>query len=144
MGEKIVGEVYKGPCGILKDSDWLTAETLPTDRDTVLQIESVHRFTNLKLGGGQRQDVKRSAGALKFAGRERMLLLNSTNLKVMSALFGADTGKWFGQHIALHVERVSAFGQQVDAIRIRPQRIKAPPAAKVEANGDAPREPGSD
>lgn len=140
MVEKIVGEVYRGPAGLLKDSNFLTAETIPTDKDTIVQIENVQRFKDLKLGGGGRQDVKKSAGALKFAGKDRMLILNATNLRVMSALFGPDTGKWFGQWIALHVDRVSAFGQQVDAIRIRPERIKPPAAGAAEPK----REPGQE
>ena|SRR5688572_17965757 len=136
MAEKIVGESYRGPSGLLKDTDWLTAETIPTDKDTQVQVEDVQRFKNLKLGGGQRQDVKKSAGALKFKGKDRMLILNATNLKVMSALFGSNTAGWVNQWIALHVERVAAFGMQVDAIRIRPERIKPPMAEKVAANGD--------
>lgn len=147
MAEKVVGETYRGPAGLLKDSDYLTAETIPTDKDTLVQIQEVQRFKNLKLGGGQRQDVKKSAGALKFAGKDRLLILNSTNIKVLCALFGSDTAKWFSQWIALHVEKVSAFGQTVDAIRIRPTRVKAPTEktekADVPPRADVPYDPNS-
>lgn len=150
MGEKITGESYKGPAGILKDSDWLTSEAIPTDRDTVVEVEDVQRFRNLKLNGGARNETKKSAGALKFKGKDRMLLLNATNLKVMCALFGSNTAAWFGKAIALHVEKVSAFGQTVDAVRIRPDRnVKLPAPAKngsdrPDVEWDGPKESKSD
>ena len=50
MGEKLeAGELYRGPCGILKDSAWITAETLPTDRDTIVEIEAVIRRKLVKF-----------------------------------------------------------------------------------------------
>ena len=50
MAEKLeAGEAYRGPCGILKDSQWLSAETIPADRDTILQIEKVVRRKSVKF-----------------------------------------------------------------------------------------------
>lgn len=124
MGEKMeAGEIYKGPCGVLKDSNWLTAETLPTDRDTVVQIEAVVRRREVKF----KNETKHSYGSLRFKGKEKELGLNSTHLKVLKALFGSDTSNWFGQYIALYVDPdVSAFGQIVSAVRIRARKVEAP------------------
>lgn len=137
MSEKLeAGDVYRGPCGVLKDSNWLSAETIPADRDTILQIEKVVRRKSVKF----KNETKIGYGSLKFTGREKELGLNSTNLRVLSALFGSDTGKWFGQWIALYVDpQVSAFGQIVSAVRIRAK--KPEPPAK---GAPVPREPGED
>lgn len=124
MGEKLEnGEVYKGPCGILKDSNWLSAETLPADRDTLVQIEAVIRRKTVKF----KNETKHNYGSLRFKGAQKELGLNSTHIKVLKALFGPDTSAWFGQWIALYVDPdVSAFGQIVSAVRIRAKKVDAP------------------
>lgn len=156
MGEKLeAGEIYKGPCGVLKDSNWLSAESLPADRDTVVQIEAVVRRREVKF----KNETKHSYGSLRFKGASKELGLNATHIKVLKALFGSDTSKWFGQWIALYVDPdVSAFGQIVSAVRIRARKVDPPargsasskpaPAAteetKPEEPGDAPTEDASD
>lgn len=131
MGEKLeAGEIYKGPCGVLKDSNWLTAETLPTDRDTVVQIEAVVVRREVKF----KNETKHRYGSLRFKGKEKELGLNSTHLRVLKALFGPDTSAWFGQWIALYVDPdVSAFGQIVSAVRIRAKRVDPPTKGKQAA-----------
>lgn len=127
MGEQLeAGEIYKGPCGILKDSNWLSAETLPADRDTVVQIEAVVRRKEVKF----KNETKRSYGSLRFKGKDKELGLNATHIKVLKALFGPDTTNWFGQWVALYIDPdVSAFGQIVSAVRIRAKKAE-PPMAK--------------
>jgi len=124
MGEKLdAGELYKGPCGILKDSNWLSAETLPADRDTVVTIEAVIRRKVVKF----KNEEKHGYGSLRFKGKDKELGLNSTHIKVLKALFGPDTSAWFGQSISLYVDPdVSAFGQIVSAVRIRAKRVEPP------------------
>jgi len=124
MGEKLeAGEVYKGPCGVLKDSNWLSAETIPADRDTLVQIEAVVRRKTVKF----KNETKHSYGSLRFKGKDKELGLNATHIKVLRALFGPDTSAWFGQWIALYVDPdVSAFGQIVSAVRIRAKKVDAP------------------
>lgn len=128
MGEKLeAGEIYKGPCGVLKDSNWLSAETLPADRDTVVQIDAVVRRKEVKF----KNETKHSYGSLRFKGKDKELGLNATHIKVLKALFGPDTTNWFGQTIALYVDPdVSAFGQIVSAVRIRAKKVETPAETK--------------
>lgn len=128
MSERLPsGELYKGPCGLLKDSNWITAESLPADRDVIVQIEAVIRRKSVDFNRGGKSESKHNYGSLKFAGKEKELGLNATNLRVLAALFGNDTGTWFGQWIALYVDpAVSAFGQIVSAVRIRAKKVDAP------------------
>lgn len=131
MPEKLEqGEIYRGPCGVLKDSAWLSAETIPADKDTIVQIEAVIRRKNVVF----KNETKRGYGSLRFKGAARELGLNSTHLKVLKALFGPDTGAWFGQWIALYVDPdVSAFGQIVSAVRIRAKKPEPPKGAAAKA-----------
>lgn len=124
MGEKLeAGEIYKGPCGILKDSAWLSAESLPTDRDTVVTIEAVIRRREVKF----KSETKHGYGSLRFKGKDKELGLCATHIKVLKALYGPDTSAWFGRRIALYVDpEVSAFGQIVSAVRIRARHVDAP------------------
>lgn len=124
MPEKLEsGEIYRGPCGVLKDSAWLSAETIPADRDTIVQIDAVVRRKEVKF----KSETKHGYGSLRFVGKDKELGLNSTHIKVLKALFGPDTSAWFGQRIALYVDPdVSAFGQIVSAVRIRAKKVDAP------------------
>jgi hypothetical protein len=135
MPEKLEdGELYKGPCGILKDSAWLSAETLPTDRDTIVQIEAVIRRKTVKF----KNETKQGYGSLRFKGASRELGLNSTHIKVLKALFGSDTSAWFGQWVALYVDpSVSAFGQIVSAVRIRARKPEPPKAGAAKATAQS-------
>lgn len=136
MGERLEpGEVYSGPAGVLKDSNWLTAESLPGDRDTPVQIECVVRRKVVKF----KNETKTGYGSLKFVGKDKELGLNSTHIHVLCALYGSMTSDWKGKWIALYVDPdVSAFGRTVSAVRIRPKRIDAPKPVT------ATREPGQD
>lgn len=121
MTEKLEqGETYRGPCGILKDSNWLSAETIPHDKDTLVEIEAVVRRREVRF----KNETKKSYGSLRFKGRDRELGLNATHIRVLKALFGPETGSWFGKKIALYVDpHVEAFGKVVPAVRIRPKDI---------------------
>lgn len=121
MGERLEqGEIYRGPAGVLKDSAWLSAETIPHDKDTVVEIESVVRRREVKF----KNETKKSYGSLRFKGRDRELGLNATHIRVLKALFGPETGSWFGKKIALYVDpHVEAFGKVVPAVRIRAKDI---------------------
>lgn len=117
MSEKLEdGEQYRGPCGVLKDSAWINSDSIPPDRDTVVEIEAVIRRRVVRFKDGE----KKGYGSLKFKGKEKELGLCATHLKTLKALFGSDTSAWYGKKIALFVDPdVQAFGQRVSAVRIR-------------------------
>lgn len=138
------GEVYKGPCGIGRDSPWLTNEDIPHDRDVTATIEKVVVRRNLAMQGGRE---KRVALSLAFVGKDRELMLNATNRKVLAALFGANTGEWFGKRVYLYVEQDvrRPDGTRGPAVRIRAKRVPDDGARPASAVAAAPaRESGSD
>jgi len=116
------GVEYDGPSGIARESTWLTNEDLVEGKDANVQIEAVLKFGNLEFEGGR---AKKNALGLKFNGKERLLLLNATNRKVMNAMFGSLTKAWKGQVITLFVTETNAFGEMVKCVRIRKQGARS-------------------
>lgn len=123
------GTEYRGPSGIARESNWLTNEDIPHDKETIVTIESVIVRRNLRLQGGKPKEV---ALSLKFVGKQRELLLNATNRKTLNALFGTnECAEWFSKRIALYVEQDvrRVDGTKGPAVRIKARRIE-PEVAK--------------
>ena len=132
--DPIKGEQYRGPSGVARDSQWLTNEDLPGERDVVVEIESVTLYKDVTFQAGR---TKAKVLSIKFKGKERELALNATNRKVLALLFGTATADWYGQRIALYVEQDvrRPDGSRGPAVRIRAKAVEPTPAA---------REPGAD
>ena len=57
------------------------------------------------------------------------MILNATNCKAISKLYGtAYIEEWAGKRVILRVQQVKAFGEVVDAVRIKPEIPPAAPA----------------
>lgn len=125
------GDIYKGPSGIARESNWLTNEDIPHDRDSVVTIETVIIRRNVQMQGGRPKNI---ALSLKFVGKSRELMLNATNRKTLAALFESNQCEaWFGKRVALFVEQDvrRPDGTRGPAVRIRAKRIEqAPPATE--------------
>lgn len=79
---------------------------------------------------------------LYFLGKEKGLVLNKTNSRAISALYGNETDDWQGQAIELFSAMVDFAGDQVEAIRVRaPRRPPAKPPARPAAPPPQPSEP---
>lgn len=111
------GEVYTGPSGALKKpSPWLASEDIG-DKQPRVVIETVEIFSNVEFDQGR---VEASLGALKFAGKEKRMVLNSTNRKALVNLYGMNTGDWVGKPVVLFVDfNVKMMGKKVTGIRIK-------------------------
>ena len=56
----------------------------------------------------------------RFKGAKKPMILNKENMKLIAKSLGtAYIEQWCGQQITLHVVPVSAFGQVVDAVRVK-------------------------
>ena len=138
-----VGNSYRGPCGIARDSDFLTNEDVSHTTDTVLTIEDVKFYKSLKFG--PRTEERKLS--LKFKERKRELVLNATNRKTVALLFGADTTDWIGRKVALWVEKDVRRPDNTrgPAVRFRAKRMDAAKAAPVEELREAgPGQPGTE
>lgn len=70
------------------------------------------------------------AKADKEGTKERRMVLNKTNAKVIAKLYGSEVDGWVGKRIVLYPTTAQAFGETVDCIRIRPVQPPAAPAAQ--------------
>lgn len=137
--EELQGKEYSGPSGVARESNWLTNEDLPHDKDTPVTIEKVMLYKNVKFQGGRMKD---HVIALRFVKAKRELALNATNRKTLATLFGSNNcGDWYGKRILLFVEQDvrRPDGSRGPAVRIRARRIEQPhpDTERVEDRGDA-------
>jgi len=61
-----------------------------------------------------------------FSDLEKPMILNKTNCKIISKMYGTPyIEEWAGKQISLYKANVSAFGEQIEAIRIRSEAPNA-------------------
>jgi len=126
-GDRSVGQTYKGPSGVGRDSQWLTWEDLPPEKDVNVTIVNVVRHAKVKFQGGR---VRENMLSLHFKGASRELGLNATNRRMLVKMFGGLTDGWFGQKIALYIAQTQMAGETVNCVRIRDRGSVAAKAAE--------------
>lgn len=70
-----------------------------------------------------------------FKETEKGLVLNKTNAKTIINLYGRETNDWAGKRVTLYAEKVKAFGEMHNAVR-----VKAPVAAVPEQSTATPND----
>jgi hypothetical protein len=70
---------------------------------------------------------------LHFAGKDKTLVCNATNSRMIAASFGDETETWKGKTIELYPDKVMFGGKLVDALRVRIPVPAAAPAAQPAA-----------
>lgn len=97
------------------DKNYLGSWDVPDGEDLVLTVDKAAR-----------DDVKNERGSekkltLHFVEDYKPMILNATNSKAISEAVGSTKVEdWAGKKIAIHTEKVTAFGGTTDALRIRP------------------------
>lgn len=110
-------------------SKWLRASDL-AGRRVKVQIASVD-MENFQDGT--------SKPALRFAGKEKGMILNLTNATTISESYGRDMLKWIGRSIELFSMKVQGPNGLVDGIRVLVD--DAPPASSPGPSAPAHQEP---
>lgn len=99
----------------LTNPDYLGAYSLEDGKDIVLTIERVQVETVTGSEG-----KKEECMVCHWAEREKPMILNSTNAKMIQKLLKTPyIEEWSGHKIQIGVEMVKAFGEIVDALRVR-------------------------
>lgn len=97
------------PSNYLKASDLQNkAVTVAIDRVEIEELKS--------RNGSDTKPV------LYFQGKDKGLVLNRTNSRVISQLYGTETEDWQGQKVELYTAMVDFAGDTVEAIRVRAPR----------------------
>ncbi len=108
----------------LHNPDYIGAYTLMDGdvKELVVKIQSVSTKEVQSPDGKKEQCV-----VAELVGQKPMIL-NATNMKTLQKLSGSPyVEDWQGLQVTLHVAKVKAFGDVVDALRIKPT-LPAPPS----------------
>lgn len=99
----------------LQNPDFLGTYALDEGKDMVLTIDYV-RQEPVVGSDGKREDCV----VCHWKEKQKPMILNSTNLKMIAKLLGTPyIEEWSGHAIQIGSERVRAFGDTVDALRVR-------------------------
>ena len=104
---------------LLFPSQWLKAADFRGKTVTVL-IERIDPRADLKRTDGSSEKKP----VVYFRGDWKPMVLNRTNGRVLAKLYGPEVTGWIGKPIMLRSEKVSSFGQTVDAIRVVAEKPK--------------------
>ena len=101
----------------LTNPDYLGAYALEPGQDLIVTIKSVANEVVTSVDG-----KKETCSVMHFMENVKPLVLNATNSKTITKLLKTPyIEQWLGRKIQLYVEHgVKAFGDVVDAIRVRP------------------------
>jgi len=108
----------------LINPEYLGSYSLDPGKDMILTIKGVK--TEMVTGPDNR---KEECIVARFVENVKPMILNNTNCKIISKLYKTPyIENWSGRKIQIYSESVKAFGDVVDALRIRP---RIPAAEKV-------------
>jgi hypothetical protein len=101
---------------------FISAEELD-GKEVILTIKGIHKDEAYS----QKKQAKESVPALEFKETEKMIILNVTNARKISEILGSpQVENWTGKRICLYPVAIQAFGQNVEAIRIKKVPASAP------------------
>lgn len=99
----------------LTDPNFIGAYSLQPGEEKTVEIVSVGRQ---RVKGADGKETDCTVAVLK---NEKPFILNKTNCKTLTKVFGTPfIEKWQGKKMVVYAENVKAFGEIVEALRIRP------------------------
>ena len=101
--------------------EFLGAYAVDPEEDLIATIKSVQQEQFTGTGGKKDEGI-----VIRFEEKDiKPMICNATNAKTISKVVGSPyIEDWAGHRIALYVAEVSAFGETVDALRVRPYKPK--------------------
>lgn len=110
----------------LENPDYLGAYALMPNQDFVVQIKSVGQEEVYNPSGNK----KETCTVAHFTDPNvKPMILNVTNCKTITKLYDTPyIEEWVGKYIAVYIAKVKAFGEVVEALRIR---NKVPTVEKI-------------
>lgn len=103
----------------LYSKEHIGAFDLPDDKDVVVTIERVEAKELRNPTKKERKPI------VYFVGKEKSLIVNATNGKIIASMFGPKVGAWKGKRIALYKSTTQGpGGAMVECVRVRPTAPK--------------------
>jgi len=102
----------------LTDPNYIGAHDFQPNQELTVTIESIKK-ERIELFSGKGLEVKDCILAT-FKGAKKPMILNKENMKLIQKVTGTPyIEQWEGKVITLHVVPVRAFGETVDAVRVK-------------------------
>ena len=96
--------------------DFMGSYSLPDGKDVVLTIKETKKDKVANTTG-----KKEECFVVYFKESDKPMILNRTNCKTLEKIFKTPfIDEWIGKKVQLGIDTVSAFGESVEALRIRP------------------------
>lgn len=92
---------YNGRTSAMRNSPWLASEDLEGLGNVEVTIEQAFEHQNVTMQDGRKQPKLFS---VKFVGKDRKLVLNATNRKMIVSKFGGNCADWIGKKVSLYVK----------------------------------------
>lgn len=104
----------------IKQTDYLGGHDLSDGKggfkDIIVTIKKAHKKKVSDIHGDETDEL-----ILEFADATKPMILNVTNSRTLSKLFKSSyIEDWAGKEIQIGTQKVKAFGEMHDALRIRP------------------------
>ena len=98
----------------MTNTNYFGSWDLEAGKDMIVLIKEVRKETIQNAQGREEKAVAYLEGGLK------PLILNTTNLKAIAKALGSPyIEDWAGRKIQLYTEKVAAFGEITEAVRVR-------------------------
>ena len=105
----------------LTNPDYLGAYSLDPNQNLTVTIKSVSKQI-VKGSDGKEQEC-----TVAIIEGQKPMILNKTNCKIISKIYGTPyIEDWTGKKITLYATQVKAFGDVVDALRIKAEKPPLP------------------
>jgi len=100
----------------LRNPNYIGSYELMTGGEPIELVVTIERATKEMVQNG---DKKEEAMVVYLKGQKPMIV-NATNAKAITSALGSPyVEEWSGKRITLYVARIKAFGETVDALRVR-------------------------
>ena len=105
----------------LQNPLYIGAYSLQPGEERIVEIEKVVK-EQVKGSDGKAEDC-----TVAYLKAEKPMILNATNCKILSKVYGSPyIQDWIGKSVTIYAEKIKAFGDTVEALRIRPTKPPLP------------------
>jgi len=102
----------------LVNNNYIGAHDLTSGQELKVTIESITKEM-VKSPDGKDEEVV----VCRIKSAKKPMILNKTNLKMIAKLHGPYIEDWKDKTVVLYVAKVRAFGELVEALRIKNQKL---------------------
>tara|TARA_R110000868_G_scaffold99064_1_gene272792 strand:- start:3185 stop:3682 length:498 start_codon:yes stop_codon:yes gene_type:complete len=114
---------------LLQDKKYLGAHDLIPGQDMIVTIKGAKKESIINT-----DNKERACLILEFVEGVKPMVINTTNAKIITKILkSAYVEHWAGKRIQLYAAKVKAFGDMVDALRVREKDLSVP--VVTSANG---------